>query len=217
MKYRKISLHKPFIPLTLFKTMKKRWLVIPVVALLIFVFQFFRDPERHIPPEGVVSPADGKVIAIEVVKAGDVPVIIKNGEKIYLEELKGLITEDCYLVAVFMNAVDVHVNRSPIEGTVSTIIYKEGSYHMASSLALENERNIIVIDGDTRMVVIQIAGKFVRRIQCYVKEGDTLKKGERLGRIILGSQVVVILPCSYEVTVGKGDRVRAGESVIALP
>ncbi len=197
--------------------MKKRWLVVPVVALLVFVFQFFRDPERHIPQEGVVSPADGKVIAVEVVKAGDVPVVVKNGEEIYLEELKGLITEDCYLVAVFMNAIDVHVNRSPLEGTVSKIIYKEGRYHMASSLALDNERNIIVIDGNTRMVVIQIAGKFVRRIQCYVQEGDTLNKGDRLGRIVLGSQVVVILPCSYEVTVEKGDRVRAGESVIALP
>lgn len=196
--------------------MKKKWLIVPVAALLIFVFQFFRDPERHIPQEGVVSPADGKVIAIEVVKAGDVPVVVKNGEEICLEELKGLITEDCYLIAVFMNAIDVHVNRSPIKGTVSKIIYVEGTYHMASSLALRNERNIVVIDGSTRMVVIQIAGKFVRRIQCYVEEGDTLEKGERLGRIVLGSQVVVILPCSYEVTVEKGDRVKAGETIIAL-
>lgn len=197
--------------------MKKRWLLIPVIALLIFIFQFFRDPERHIPPEGVVSPADGKVIAVEVVKAGEIPVIVKKGEEIYLEDLKGYVTEDSYLVAIFMNPIDVHVQRSPAEGVVNKIMYVEGRYNLASSLALQNERNIIVIDGGSRMVVIQIAGKFVRRIQCYVKEGDNLGKGDRLGRIVLGSQVVIIFPCTYTVTVEEGDHVKAGESVIALP
>lgn len=197
--------------------MKKKWLAVPVIALLIFILQFFRDPERHIPHEGVVSPADGKIIAIEKVKAGDVPVVIKNGEEIHLEELKGFLNEDCYLIAIFMNAIDVHVNRSPLKGTVTEIIYLEGTYHMASSLALENERNVIIIDGETRMVVIQIAGKFVRRIQCFVNEGDFLKKGDKIGRIVLGSQVVIILPCTYALTVEEGDHVRAGETVIALP
>ena len=197
--------------------MKKRWLLIPVIALLIFIFQFFRDPERHIPPEGLVSPADGKVIAVEVVKAGEIPVIVKKGEEIYLEDLKEYVTEDSYLVAIFMNPIDVHVQRSPAEGVVNKIMYVEGRYNLASSLALQNERNIIVIDGGSRMVVIQIAGKFVRRIQCYVNEGDTLGKGDRLGRIVLGSQVVIIFPCSYTVTVEEGDHVKAGESVIALP
>jgi phosphatidylserine decarboxylase len=197
--------------------MKKRWLIIPVIALLIFIFQFFRDPERHIPELGVVSPADGKIIAVEMVKSGDIPVVTKKGEEIYMEELAGFISEDCYLVAIFMNPIDVHVNRSPLDGVVSTIIYVEGSNNMASSLALQNERNIVIIDGDTRIVVIQIAGKFVRRIQCFVKEGDILKKGDRLGRIILGSQVVIILPYTYKITVKVGDHVKAGESVIALP
>jgi phosphatidylserine decarboxylase len=197
--------------------MKKRWLIIPVIALFICVFQFFRDPERNIPTEGVVSPADGKVIAIETVKAEEIPVVVKKEEKIYLEELKGVIKEDCYLIAIFMNPIDVHVNRAPIQGTVSEIIYIKGRYNMASALALQNERNILVIDGDVRMVVIQIAGKFVRRIQCYVRQGDVLQKGERIGRIVLGSQVVIILPCTYEITVAKGDHVKAGESVIALP
>lgn len=197
--------------------MKKRWLIIPVIALLMFIFQFFRDPERHIPELGVVSPADGKVIAVEAVKSGNIPVVTKKGEEIYLEELAGFISEDCYLVAIFMNPIDVHVNRSPLDGVVSKIIYREGTNNMASSLALQNERNIVIIDGDTRMVVIQIAGKFVRRIQCFVKEGDTLKRGDRLGRIVLGSQVVIILPSTYDITVKVGDHVKAGESVIALP
>lgn len=209
--------HKIFIRPSPLKAMKKRWLVVPIIVLLVFIFQFFRDPERQIPPHGVISPADGKIITIEVVRAADIPVIEKKGEKIYLEELHGIITEDCYLIAIFMNAFDVHVNRSPIEGTVAEIIYRDGSFNMASSLALQNERNILVIDGDTRLVVIQIAGKFVRRIQCFVNEGSTVEKGERIGRIVLGSQVVVILPCSYEITVAVGDHVKAGESIIALP
>ena len=152
-----------------------------------------------------------------MVKAGEIPVIVKKGEEIYLEDLKEYITEDSYLVAIFMNPIDVHVQRSPAEGVVNKIMYVEGKYNLASSLALQNERNFIVIDGDSRMVVIQIAGKFVRRIQCYVNEGDTLGKGDRLGRIVLGSQVVIIFPCSYTVTVEEGDHVKAGESVIALP
>lgn len=197
--------------------MKKRWLLIPVVALLIFLFQFFRDPERQIPLQGVVSPADGKVIAIETVKAGDVPVVIKKGKQIYLEELKEYVTEDSYLIAIFMNPIDVHVNRSPIAGCVTEIIYVKGGYQMANQLALQNERNIVIIDGSSRMVVIQIAGKFIRRIQCFVKEGDHLERGERVGRIVLGSQVIIILPATYQLTVKMGDHVKAGESVIALP
>ncbi|MBU6997708.1 MAG: phosphatidylserine decarboxylase [Theionarchaea archaeon] len=200
--------------------MKKKWVIIPVIAFLIFIFQFFRDPDRDIPAEGIVSPADGKIIAIETVKAGNVPLVTKNGHEIYLEELKGLIREDCYLVAIFMGPTDIHVNRSPMEGTVKEILYVEGGYQMASKLALSNERNIVVIDdseGKTRMIIIQIAGKFVRRIQCFVQEGDYLGKGERLGRIVLGSQVVIILPQRFEIIAQEGDRVKAGESVIALP
>lgn len=197
--------------------MKRKWALIPVITLLVFILQFFRDPERLIPAEGVVSPADGKVIAIEMVKAGDIPVVEKKGERIYLEELKDYVTEDCYLIAIFMNVIDVHVNRSPTEGVISKIIYVEGSNRMANQLVLQNERNILIIEGSTSMIVIQIAGKFARRIQCYVREGDTLEKGDRIGRIILGSQVVVILPCTYELTVEVGDHVKAGESVIALP
>jgi phosphatidylserine decarboxylase len=197
--------------------MKKKWLLVPLTALLIFVFQFFRDPERQIPLEGIVSPADGKIIAVETVKGGEIPSVIKKEDVIYLEELKGWITEDCYLLAIFMSAIDVHVNRTPIEGHITKIIYVKGSYHMANKLALQNERNILIIDGESRMVLIQIAGKFVRRIQCFVKEGDYLEKGDRIGRIVLGSQVVVILPRSYEITVEKGDHVKAGETIIALP
>ena len=197
--------------------MKKKWVLIPIIALLLFVLHFFRDPEREIPLTGVVSPADGKIIAIEPVTFGEIPVTEKNGEKIFLHDLAGYITEDCHLVAMFMSPFDVHVNRSPLKGTVSRLIYTEGEYHMATSLALTNERNAIIIDSDTRVIVIQIAGKFARRIQCFVHEGCTVEKGERVGRIILGSQVVLILPRTYSLTVEVGTHVKAGESIIALP
>ncbi len=189
-----------------------------VLVLIGFILQFYRDPERVIPSEGVVSPADGEVIAIERVNPEDIPVVVKNGDKIYLEELKGVITEECYLVAIFMSPFDVHVNRSPITGTVTSIVYVEGAHAMASHLALQNERNIIVIDTrETRAVVIQIAGKFIRRIQWFINEGDSIEKGERIGRIVFGSQVVLIIPSTYTVTVSLGDHVKAGETIIALP
>jgi phosphatidylserine decarboxylase len=197
--------------------MNKKWVLIPIVALLLFVINFFRDPERDIPEKGIVSPGDGKIIAIENVIPGETPMIEKNGKKIYLEDLNGLITDNCTLIAIFMSPFDVHVNRSPFPGTVSKIIYTEGGHHMATSLALTNERNTIIIDGDMRMIVIQIAGIFARRIQCFVQEGSIIEKGERVGRIVFGSQVVLILPQSCTLTVTVGSSVKAGETVIARP
>jgi phosphatidylserine decarboxylase len=197
--------------------MKKKWVLIPIIALLLFTINFFRDPEREIPDEGIISPADGKIIAIEPVTPGKIPVIEKDGIKIYLEDLEGYITQESTLIAIFMSPFDVHVNRSPISGSVSKIIYTPGEHHMATGLALTNERNTIIIDGKMRMIVIQIAGAFARRIQCFIQEGDTVEKGERLGRIIFGSQVVLILPRSCMLSVSVGSSVKAGESIIALP
>lgn len=197
--------------------MKKKWVLLPFTAVLIFVgfiAQFYRDPYRTIPPTGVVSPADGKIISIQKIKPGDIPVAQK-GEEIYLKELQGIINEECYLIAIFMSPFDVHVNRSPIQGKITSIVYVEGSHFMANQLVLQNERNIIIIEGDSTMAVIQIAGKMARRIQCYVDEGDTIKRGEKIGRIILGSQVVIVLPTTYQITVKVKDRVKAGETIIA--
>lgn len=200
--------------------MNKKWVPIIIAGLVLvgFVFQFYRDPERVIPSEGIVSPADGEVIAIERVNPKDIPVVVKNGDKIYLKELEGVITEECYLIAIFMSPFDVHVNRSPVAGTVTKTIYVEGAHDMATNLVLQNERNIIVIDSthETRAIVIQIAGKFARRIQWFIHEGDHIEKGERIGRIVLGSQVVVIIPSTCTITVEVGDHVKAGESIIAL-
>ena len=164
-----------------------------ILVSLFFLF-FFRDPEREIPPEGIVSPADGRVQFIEQ---------------------KGKIVR----VGVFMNINDVHVNRAPISGKVVNIRHIFGSYIPAFKKDSErNERTYITLETPIGTVeVVQIAGALVRRIVTYVNEGDYVRKGQRIGMIRFGSRVDVIMPKDrVKVIAEKGDRVRAGESVIAL-
>jgi len=189
-----------------------------IIGLVVFSIVFYRDPERSIPFEKdiIISPADGKVISIDVVKDGEIPFTIKNGEIIYLPELKGSIEGNFTMVSIFMGLLDVHVNRAPISGRVIDIIYIEGGHSPAfGNVITENERNIVVIDGDTRAVTVQIAGTVARRIDCYVNEGQTLGRGDKIGRIKLGSQVVVIYPSSSLTRIKVGEKVKAGETIIA--
>ncbi len=164
-----------------------------ILVSLFFLF-FFRDPEREIPPEGIVSPADGKAQFIEQ-------------------------RENTVRVGVFMNINDVHVNRAPISGKVVDIRHIFGSYIPAFRKDSErNERTYITLETPIGTVeVVQIAGALVRRIVTYVNEGDYVRKGQRIGMIRFGSRVDVIMPSDrVKVIAEKGDRVRAGESVIAL-
>lgn len=189
-----------------------------IIGLFVFSIVFYRDPERSIPIEKniIISPADGKVISIDAVKDGEIPFTIKNGEKIYLPELKGIIEGNFTMVSIFMGVLDVHVNRAPVCGQVIDIIYIEGGHFPAfGDVFTQNERNIVVIDGDTRTVTIQIAGTVARRIDCFVNEGQTLDRGDKIGRIKLGSQVVVMYPSSSLTRIKVGDKVKAGETIIA--
>ena len=165
-----------------------------LLLISIFFLFFFRDPEREIPPEGIVSPADGKVQFIEQ---------------------KGNIVR----VGVFMNINDVHVNRAPISGKVVDIRHIFGSYVPAFRKDSErNERTYITLETPIGTVeMVQIAGALVRRIVTYVNEGDFVRKGQRIGMIRFGSRVDVIMPSDrVKVIAEKGDKVKAGESVIAL-
>lgn len=189
-----------------------------IIGLFVFSIVFYRDPERSIPIEKniIISPADGKVISIDAVKDGEIPFTIKNGEKIYLPELKGIVEGNFTMVSIFMGVLDVHVNRAPASGQVIDIIYIEGGHFPAfGDVFTQNERNIVVIDGDTRTVTIQIAGTVARRIDCFVNEGQTLDRGDKIGRIKLGSQVVVMYPSSSLTRIKVGDKVKAGETIIA--
>ncbi|KCZ73361.1 phosphatidylserine decarboxylase precursor-related protein [Candidatus Methanoperedens nitroreducens] len=168
-----------------------RGLLIIGFVLTLFFLVFFRDPERT--PSGdeddMVSPADGRVISVTNRK-----------------------------LCIFMNIHDVHVNRAPLAGTVTQIDYKPGGYIPAFNKDSHvNERNHVVINtyyGDLELT--QIAGILTRRIVSYISEGYHIKRGERIGMIRFGSRVDVVIPEAYEFVVGLNDRVRAGETVIAV-
>jgi phosphatidylserine decarboxylase len=189
-----------------------------IVGLILFGFVFYIDPKRDIPIENgiILSPADGKIISIDTIKSDGIPFTEKNGKVIYLPELKGIIEGNYTMVSIFMGPFDVHVNRSPISGEVVDVIYIQGAHFPAfGEVITENERNIVIIEGEIRTITIQIAGTLGRRIDCYVKKGDVLEMGERIGKIKLGSQAVVIFSSKYSTSVNIGDKVKAGESIIA--
>lgn len=167
-----------------------------------FFAHFFRDPERTVPqdPDVIVSPADGKVVLVDEVR------------------------EDKFLgrtakrVGIFMNVFDVHVNRSPLAGTVVTSSHQAGGYKAAQRQAAEaNEQQATLLEGEEgqRVLVVQIAGLLARRIISYVQPGQKLAKGQRLGMICFGSRVDVYLPPEAELLVKAGDRVQAGSSILA--
>jgi len=166
---------------------------------------FFRDPKRN-PPTGeelILSPADGKIVEIKEVEEGK----------------EGFFGEHGTRISIFLSALDVHVNRAPVDGRIEKAHYQEGKYFPAykEEASRKNEQNALqIIDPRGRMLsVVQIAGIMARRIVCYVKEGDSLEKGQKFGMIMFGSRVDLFLPGSSQVEVVKGQHVRGGETVIA--
>ncbi len=170
------------------------------LVIAIFVLNFFRDPERAIPPDPsqIVSPADGKVV--EIVQ----------------EELAGRAVRR---ISIFMSPLDVHVNRSPIAGTLESVEYRAGRFHVASQAraSIENEQNVFTVRGEPGPVVVkQIAGLLARRIVFWKRPGDIVQRGERVGLIKFGSRVDVALDPRIELRVQVGDRVKAGASVLGV-
>lgn len=173
----------------------------PFWIATLFVLQFFRDPARAIPgnPDAVLSPADGRIVAVEKV----------NDPYLNRESVK---------VSVFMNVFNVHSNRSPVDGEVRKIWYFPGKFVNADldKASLENERNALWIKTDKGDVTcVQVAGLIARRILCYAKEGEMLSRGERYGFIRFGSRVDVYLPPDARILAGIGDKVYATESILA--
>ncbi len=168
---------------------------LPFYALALFCLYFFRDPERIIPSGNVlVSPADGKVVAVRPLDSGEVR------------------------VSIFLNIFNVHVNRTPIPGRVTAVQYQKGKFLVASHEAAssENEQNTLIIEGDgTRVVCRQIAGLIARRIVCFKRPGDTVAAGERIGYIKFGSRTDVVFGSEWSVTVKVGDKVAGGSTVLA--
>jgi phosphatidylserine decarboxylase len=171
------------------------WFSAPLWLVAAFCLYFFRDPDRNIPPGPVaVAPADGKVVAVKAESAA------------------------VNRVSIFLNIFDVHVNRTPIAGTVCNVEYQKGLFLVASreECSTRNEQNIITVQGDGTCVVFkQIAGLIARRIVCHKRPGDGVAKGERIGLIKFGSRVDVLFGPEWEILVKPGARVAAGSSVIA--
>jgi len=181
-----------------------RWPALAVVFLLATAFSlnFFRDPDRAAPAEpGIaVAPADG--------------VVCKMGEAV--DPLSG---ETRRVVCIFMNVFNVHVNRAPIDGTVSEVRYIPGKFFNASldKASTDNERNALgIADADGgRWTVVQIAGLIARRIVCKAAVGDTVARGMRYGMIKFGSRLDVYLPRDYHPVVTMGQKTTAGVTVLA--
>ena len=170
--------------------------------IAVFVLQFFRDPPREIPsvPNAVLSPADGRIVAVEKVQDP------------YLKR-------DAVKVSVFMNVFNVHSNRSPVDGNVRDKWYFPGKFINADlpKASLENERNALWIktDSGSDVTCVQVAGLIAKRILCNVLPGDHLMRGQRFGFIRFGSRVDVYLPLETKINVNIGDKVYATTTVLA--
>ena len=171
------------------------WAAAPLWLLALFCLYFFRDPERPIPAGAVaVSPADGKVVAVQPESA------------------------TARRISIFLNIFDVHVNRAPIAGQICNVEYQKGQFLVASreAASTRNEQNIVTVQGEGACVVFkQIAGLIARRIVFTKKTGDRVAAGERIGLIKFGSRVDVLLGPEWEILVRPGMRVAAGSSVLA--
>ena len=170
-----------------------------LVFLGVFVFSFFRDPDRLIPnePGAIVSPADGRVVVVTEEENGGRP-----GER----------------VSIFLAIWNVHVNRAPASGTITNLQYTPGKFFaaMRERASAENEQNVFTLSTDAREIVFkQIAGWIARRVVSWKKAGEQVARGERIGLVRFGSRVDVWLPKGAEILVKVGENVKGGSSLIA--
>src|SRR5271169_4063875 len=172
---------------------------IVLVCLALFVFSFFRDPERVIPaePGAIVSPGDGRVVVVTDEEDAGRP-----GKRI----------------SIFLAVWNVHVNRSPAAGVITRMEYKRGKFlaAMLARASTENEQNVFTLSTDAgEMVFKQIAGLIARRVVSWKKEGERVARGERIGLVRFGSRVDVWVPKDAEILVRVGENVKGGSSMLA--
>ncbi len=179
----------------------KVWMTLGII-LSLFIAYFFRNPRREIPnlQNVVLSPADGRVVHV--------------GE---CEENRFL-KEKALKISIFMSLFDVHLNRAPVSGTILAKNYTPGRFFAANveKSSLLNEQNAMILETEDRfkILLIQIAGFVARRIVCYAKVGDILRKGQIFGLIRFGSRVDLYLPPEVKPIVRVGQHVKGGESII---
>lgn len=169
------------------------------IFIVLFMAFFFRDPTRVPPTEAnvVVSPADGRVTRIKTLAPEQ--------------------TDSPTVISIFLSPFDVHINRAPIPGKITEMVYSPGKFLMATNekASLVNEQNVLTIEGEQITIVCkQIAGILARRVVCWKKKGDNLALGERFGLIKFSSRTDVIVPANVSIVVKEGSRVRGGTTVI---
>lgn len=167
------------------------WAALPFVAFLGFSLYFFRDPDRRSPadPDALLSPADGRILDVGETR-----------------------------ISIFLNVFNVHVCRTPVGGRVESVVHTPGRFLAAfkAEASEQNERAAIVVASVTaRVTFTLVAGLIARRIVCKVASGDTLRAGDRVGLIRFGSRVDLALPPGAICAVRRGDRVVAGETILA--
>lgn len=172
------------------------------VLIAFFVLSFFRYPDRSLMWDGktIYAPADGRIICIK--------------EEVEKDYFNGSVRR----ISIFMNVFNVHINYSPIDGTVDFIKYKIGNFEHAGRIneEEENENNFLgLVNGNIKIGVRQVAGLVARRIVCDRKKGDAVFAGRRFGLIKFGSRVDVFVPMDYNVCVKNCEKVLAGRTVLA--
>ncbi|MCX7015946.1 MAG: phosphatidylserine decarboxylase family protein [Candidatus Sumerlaeota bacterium] len=177
------------------------WIGLIPAILTGFAVWFFRDPEREAPAGDrlAVAPADGKIISVDSVDCDRFP-----GAR-------------ATRVGIMLTVFNCHINRAAAEGVVRDVRYQRGRFHNAlfDKSSEENEHNVVALDTAWGyMEIKQIAGAIARRVVCYCKPGDRLRRGQRIGLIRFGSRTEILLPAGTEIWVKKGDRVRGGASIL---
>jgi phosphatidylserine decarboxylase len=194
------------------------------ISISLLIWRFFRNPER-IPPEPdnyILSPADGRIIYIKRIRKGEIPISEKNGRKFFLNDFTKteINFENGYIIGIGMNFLDVHVNRAPIGGKIILLKRIKGLFISLKKkeAVLQNERLLTVIStGHYKTGIVQIASRLVRKIVSYLKDGQEVKRGDRIGLIRFGSQVDLILPDlpAMHIKVILNDKVKACTSILA--
>jgi len=175
----------------------KGYLFFPLLALTIFICSFFRNPRRRITAGAglILSPADGKIVAIKKGQRGT-------------------------MVSIFMSVFNCHVNRAPAGGTIESVRYRRGKFLPANKgeASRQNEQNALQLqipDGP-KVRFVQVAGIIARRIVCYVRKGDSVRRGEIVGTILFGSRVDILLPKGVIIQVREGQRVKGGKNILGV-
>ncbi len=180
------------------------WAILTALTLILtlLVINFFRDPERTIPqdPQAVLAPADGQIIFVG---------------KVFEDRF---VNKETLKISIFMSIFNVHVNRIPFSGEVESVHYEKGTFFAAhvDKASRDNEHNAVIlrISGGEKIVFIQIAGLVARRIDCWLQPGEQVQRGDRFGMIRFGSRLDVFVPTDSRLAVNKGQRVKAGESIL---